>query len=219
MATDLSAMLQPMTQDERSWKAAFTGEFQLIAYLLHSLRNNSGETGVFTPESQYWDRAFLLILFKPNNTINLQYRWFASIQGLLNSPADSLVENTHQLTDEFHQLTDPYRADMVYNPAGKILVAIGAVSPEGYARYVARGHNLDASMRLLRLQMDIYSKRVREKDIEAYLEKTPSDLRDPYHNKPFHWDPSKRELWFEGIDAKSKDTTTLGNKRVGVRIR
>ena len=216
--TPLSEMLRPMTQEERSWKAAFTGEYQFAANLFRTLKNHTGESGFLASDNQYWDRAFSLVLYKSNNTINLQYRWFAVSQGLIDSPANKLVENAHQLNEEYRKMADPFRVDRAYNPVGKILFAIGAVPPETYARYIARGHNLDASMRLLRLQRDIYSKKVSAKDIETYLEKSPLDLLDPYRNTPYRWDASKRELWFEGVDPKSKDTTTLGDKRVGVRL-
>lgn len=213
----LAGMLRPLTSEEKDFKGAFSGEFQWGAHMYATLRNQQSEHGFFTGESRLWDRAASSMLYKPNATINLQYQWVARMQALTDAPAHSLAETVQQIDGDFGKFTNPFRVDMVYNPVGKILVAIGASSPQSHARYISRVHNLDGYMRLLRMQMDIYSKKVAVKDVGSHLERSPADLFDPYRNQPFRWEPTKRELWFEGINPKSENNVTT-NQRIGVRI-
>lgn len=213
----LAGMLKPLAPEEKDYKKAFSGEFQWGAHMYATLRNQQSEYGFFTRESRLWDRVASSVFYRPNATINLQYQWFARMQALADAPAYSLSETVQQIDGEFGKLTNPYRVDIVYNPVGKILVAIGASSPQSYARYISRVHNLDGYMRLLRMQLVIYGKKVAVKDIGSYLEKSPADLFDPYRNQPFRWEPFKRELWFEGINPKSENNVTT-NQRIGVRI-
>ena len=213
----LAGMLKPLTSEDKDYKKAFSGEFQWGAYMYATLRKQQSEYGFFTSESHFWDRAASSMLYKPNATINLQYQWVVRMQALADAPAHLLPETVQQIDGEFGKFTNPFRVDMVYNPVGKILVAIGASSPQSQARYISRVHNLDGYMRLLRMQLDIYVKKVPVKDIGSYLEKSPADLFDPYRNQPFRWDPDKRELWFEGINPKGENKVTT-NQRIGVRI-
>jgi len=212
----LAGMLKPFTSEEKDYKKAFSGEFQWGAHMYATLHNQQSEYGFFTGESRLWDRAASSMLYKPNATINLQHQWAVRMQALTDVPAHSLAETVQQIDGEFSKFTNPFRVDMGYNPVGKILVAIGASSPQSHARYIGRVHNLDGYMRLLRMQLDIYGKKVPVKDIGSHLENSPADLFDPYRNQPFRWDPDKRELWFEGINPKGKDT--LDHQRIGVHI-
>lgn len=217
VAANLAEMMRPLTAEERNWKGALMGEFQWVAYLYASLRNHGGEYGFFSQEKHFWDRALAVLFYKPNATVNLKYRYFEKVLVLTDAPAHALADSARQVSADLGEITNPFRVGIVYNPVGKILVAIAEVSPEGYARYVARTHNLDGTMRLLRLQMGIYGKKVPVKDIGSHLEKSPADLFDPYRNQPFRWEPSKRELWFEGINPKSENNVTT-SQRIGVRI-
>lgn len=217
VTTMLAEMVKPLTSEESSWKSAFIGEFQWVAYLSSSLRNHKGEYGFFTEKNQIWDRIVSTVLYKPNATVNLQYRYFEKLSQLADTPAHALADALRRVDAEHNAIANPFRADIVYNPTGKILVAIGAVSPSGYVRYVARTHNLEGAMRLLRLQLGIYSKKVAVKDVGTFVEKSPAELLDPYTNKPFRWDLSKREFWFEGINPKSENNATT-EQRIWVRI-
>ena len=188
-----------------------------MAYLYASLRNHDREYGFFSQEKHFWDRALAVLFYKPNATVNLKYRYFEKVLVLADTPARTLADTARQIDADISEITNPLRVNIVYNPVGKILVAIAAVSPEGYARYVARTHNLDGTMRLLRLQMDIYGKKVAMRDVGSHLDKSPTDLLDPYTDKPFRWEPTKRELWFEGVNPKIKKGETT-NQRIWVRI-
>jgi hypothetical protein len=164
-------------------------------------------------------RAVHSVLYKPNATINMQYRALENEMVLVETPAHLLVETARQIASELAVLQDPLRIDMVYNPVGKVLVEnLGELITGPYAKYISRVHNLDGQMRLLRVQLDIYHKKVAVSNIRSYLEKSPSDLLDPYRNKPFRWEPTTRELWFEGVNPKS-ETDALTNQRIGYASR
>jgi hypothetical protein len=213
----LVEMSRSLTSEEKDWKGVFASEFQWVVYMYASLRNHDGERGLFNDERRPWDRLLLKMFYSPNATINLQNGYSEKLQALADKPAHALADIARQVDNDFGEITNAFRADMVYNPVGKILAAIGAQSPQRYARYIARTHNLDGSVRLLRVQLDINRKKVAAKNIGLYLERSSVDLLDPYRSKPFRWDYSRRELWFEGIDPKSEGLLTA-DQRIAVRI-
>jgi hypothetical protein len=109
----------------------------------------------------------------------------------------------------------------VFNHSGHTMLAGAVIEKKAYKRFFAHVHNMDARGRLLRLQLDIYQKKLTPEKIGSYLEQSPNELLDCYRNKPFRWDVAKRELWFEGVDTKLKkdDTSKVkANQRVGIRI-
>ncbi|HJX10552.1 MAG TPA: hypothetical protein VJ733_08620 [Candidatus Binatia bacterium] len=218
VAVYLTEMMKPLSAEERSMRGAFISEYQLAAFLYSSLRNPENVywgTLVIVGQDKYsWLRTFAALFYKPNATINLHYKYIEKYLVLDDAPAHMLMDAARRVDNDFGDITNMVRLDMAYNPIGKIIFAEEAVTP---VKYIARIHNLDGSMRLLRLQLAIYSKNVAVKDVGSFLENSQADLFDSYRNQPFRWEPTTRELWFEGINPQSNDALAT-NLRIGVRI-
>lgn len=214
-ATPLGEMTKSMTADERSWARPLESEFRALAHLYVLVREQTGQ-GVFSREAQWWDRFLTWAFYRPNATINLQYRYFERLQPLMDISARELADTANALQRRFEVVVDLMRMDMVYNPVGKLLVAIATPSPESYARYIGRVHNLDGQIRLLRLQVQIVNENRSGTDIADVIENAPVGLLDPYREQPFRFESSPGEIWFEGIDPSGDGTSP--SKRIGVQI-
>ncbi len=207
----LSAMLLPLSQQELDWSGVLRSTcFQPEVHVFLDQTNKYAASGRAT-------RWFSYLIYRPNATINLLYQYVDKIQVLGSVPGYALIDTTHQLNGDYVKVNNVYRADAIYNFAGKILVAVAAQPPERMAKNIARIHNLEGAQRLLHLQLDIVRDRVTQQGIDAYLAKSAVALYDPYRNQPFRWDSVKHELWFEGINPGGKSTLSL-DQRIAIRI-
>jgi len=203
----LTARLAPMTAaltpEEKDWKAAINGELQRQAYLYGRVAKTPVHWNL-----RGWRDAFgglaANAFLKPDDSINRCFQYFDTLQSLNAVPAYHLIDQTKALHKDFVKTVDIVRLDLAYNPYGKILLAIGAASPETIARTIARTHNLDGAVRLLNLQLEIYTRKPPLKDIEAFVVKASGTLYQPFDYAPMHWNAESHELSFQGIDPHGK---------------
>lgn len=202
-------MLTELTAAELSMRNVWRAEASLGIHTVFSLdqqlkqpRNTRMSEG-----TSLWDTTLDHLPFKPNATANLMAEYWQAMIEESESPAGDILNGAQRLRPRLTELAKIPRWDLVYNPAGKILVAIGAQDPETWLRYSARLHNLKGRVRLVRLQYDLYQSRIPVDRLPAYL--AAADHRDPYQNQAMHWDAASGDLYFLGIaeqgDALARD--------------
>jgi hypothetical protein len=209
-------MLTPLSADERNWNWQVMSDFQQFADLLLNIPNETGMEGI-DPEMWALDWLPQRLVYKRRASVNLLYRQRQYGLTIATAPGDDYIGAIERTRDAVAATTRIPRLDMIYNPVGKVLIAIAEPSYL-YARYAARSHNLEGKIRLVRLQIEMDRQHVPMDAIERHLETSPAELRDPYLKKPMRWDSTTRELWFDGVDPMGKGNPAELNHRIAVRI-
>ncbi|WP_223789384.1 hypothetical protein [Marinicella meishanensis] len=183
----LLAMVPRLTQAETNMRTVFQHEFKHGIDLF----DQAEQTG----ELQYlgW-----FDLFQPNATHNLAYE--LSTRPLLAMSALSAQEFHQQHSRGAWDLTTDdafsWSPTTLYNPTGKMLLSIATPA---YADYVARVHDLDGMLALLRLKIEI--KLNPETDVAAVI--ASSQERNPYTQQPMGHDAAGKRIHFACADGTS----------------
>ncbi len=221
-------MLTPLSMAERDWEQPFTHVFQVRAdgyrNLSTSFITNIREVILHKSDGNQSDwevkKIALLspFLYRPHATVNVVHHRWKNVLLAAAAPGDKFLDAIRQVVDANATIAQvPRGLAMIDNYVGKSLAA--AETADSYlASYVARVHNLEGRMRLVQMQLELYRQHVPAEAIEGYLEQSPAELRDPYLKKPMHWDSATRELWFDGIDSKSKSKIPELNHRITAHI-
>ncbi len=135
--------------------------------------------------------------FQPNATHNLAYE--LSFQSLLAMSTLSPKEFHQQQSGTRNQLqvdAFSWSPTSLYNPTGKMLLSIATPA---YADYVARVHDLDGMLALLRLKIEI------KLNPETSVADTvaASKERNPYTGEAMNYDVAGQRIYFDCADRTS----------------
>jgi hypothetical protein len=178
----------------------FAGEYRFIQAGLDQIPAQHDDLSYLIydrgEKSSVWRRAFeeiALILYKINATKNL-----AAENAIQNSKmADAGPHNlkaARLLRDEWlerHYGFPEHLTSWAYNPFGKIMNSAGALS---YDDYLARGYDMDAFQRLVRLGYEIRRQNVPQSFIADFMKQNPAWATHPVDGSPFVFDPTKHEI-------------------------
>jgi hypothetical protein len=84
----------------------------------------------------------------------------------------------------------------LFNPAGNFLLWSGGVWP--YGSYGPRVVDLEGLRRVALLASELRARGVKPAEIPSAL--AAGEIRDPYSEQPFGWDPKSASLMFTGIE-------------------
>lgn len=91
--------------------------------------------------------------------------------------------------------TDGLTWDFLYNPVGKIIV-----NPRAQLTSFTHCRALDGLLRLVSLQIELRTRKIPDKDIEAFLAKEPRNT-NPLTGKPMVWNDKERLLTLSDTDG------------------
>lgn len=180
-AATLAEALRPLDPAERALTPALRTELALSASALEpALRR--GEHKIYGV-----DAKLLRPLYKHNATVNMIYRVTRAWSDVDNAPAPELGAAFIQVKEAEPEFS---ARRLIYNPVGKVLFFnnLPRLTP-----YFERIHDTDALVRLVALQAEIVAQDVKPEDVPAFAKRSA----DPYTGKPFAWDASTKQLWFE----------------------
>ncbi len=155
-------------------------------------------------ERLLWSKHLAGLFYKPQATTNLSAEGFEQLAGLANTAPAGFVARRDRLRAEFTE-AGAFRADMVYNPFGKILVEIARPH---YDDYVARVFDLAAYVNLVRAQLEIRLATVPPDGVQAFLSNAGAETRNPYDGTPFTWDAATGTLSFQPQTQRFRDWGT-----------
>jgi hypothetical protein len=97
--------------------------------------------------------------------------------------------------------------DILYNPAGKLLVYDIGEGPTTFASYRSRVSDLDGLVRLVTLQWLIKRGGVRPEDVPTLLRQAEPGRMNPYSGESMNWDSERGVLWFKryGMNRHESD--------------
>lgn len=195
-AVALLEAVTPMNAEERRLKGVLDGETRFAFDML-------GQEVWAMPYGGIWEKLLYQLTLKRNATQNqmfsLNREWLTADA----VPAYSYLAVEQQVLERLRQGTPQMISlDMIYNPAGKVMAAIG--SHDMWASYFRRVIDADGLLRLVSLQVQIAAQGVQEADIPAFLAKADPKYHDPYTGKPMQWS-KERGLHFRGYSDRLPD--------------
>lgn len=148
-------------------------------------------TGVWADTANFLGRKAVRL----NATYNMRFRHLRKLADLNRQGGMALVAQQAEVEEEQRtiHLGDPRH--YLYNPAGKITVAVGASSAQ--ASYGYRMQDLLGFSRMVELQRRLAADQVSGDAVAAYIEKSGAELPDPYTGRAFRYDASQRKIFMD----------------------
>lgn len=214
-------ILQPLSAEALSSKAVLNSERAFTVRSLLYVDNLSKEDRELIFEGQGFLSSTLQgHFYKPNASANRYIRILASY-GLVEhtAPAPKLLDYVQNVLDVKQQEHGGIGLDIIYNPVGKIVIAISS-SFQSYIYYAARPHNLDCTRRLVVTQLDLKTKRLPVSKITAYLAALPKDLRNPYNGNSPAWDAKAKSISFMCMarDSEAREKSGILSQKIEVEL-
>lgn len=187
---------------------AFAGEFRFHTFVQRQTQS-AIDTHWQPPDTTYAGRWWGRILgplegrfYKFNATENLDARNMTELASFA-----ELDPSTFSTWQARYQRWEQGAADFmsvrsVYNPIGKILVAIAAPA---YKNYLLRPYDGAALQRLVRLSFEIRRHEVSPSDVEAFMRAHPEWSTHPIDGRPFVWHAAAAEIAIQPIAQQPKD--------------
>ena len=188
--------------DTREWNIgkAFGSEFRFHSFIYLQTQTLGAADwqppGNADSRVRHWFNRVILNpigerLFKLNATENLDAKLMNQLAGFAAiNPATFAAERARYrkwADDNAHFL----RLRTVYNPTGKILVAIAAPA---YEQYVLRPYDTAALQRLVRLSLEIRRHLVAPSGMTAFMTKHREWSTHPADGRSFSWNPTTGEI-------------------------
>lgn len=187
---------------------AFAGEFRFHSFI-HRQTQAAIDSHWQPPDTTYawrlWGRVLGPIegrFYKLNATENLDAKAMTELAGFaaLNPSTFPTWQARYQQWE--HGFTDFVSVRTVYNPIGKILVAIAAPA---YKNYLLRPYDGAALQRLVRLSFEIRRQQVVPSGVEAFMKLHPEWSTHPVDGRPFVWHATVREIAIQPLGQQPAD--------------
>jgi hypothetical protein len=205
--SSLDHVLGPLTLpfDLKDYRigSAFGAEFRGTAALYRII---AGANAPANSKSFSWrqrtSNAFQVHFFKLNASQNMSAaraaRWAALADSEPSQFLSSRSANREWLThNDLH-----FSLGYLYNPIGKILIAIATPQNDTYP---LRVYDVAAYQRLVYLVFQIKRQQIATPDVAAFLEAHPEWSTHPVDGKPFRWNAETGELGVNTLGEHSRD--------------
>lgn len=181
--SNLQLLLNPITHEDANIDSAIKADFQVMINSIDQFLDLMTNTGSI--------KQFLLYpLTQSTATINLFYQqhYKPAIRLSQMSPAD-FYEHTQTPAKPFK-----FSRLNPYNLGGKFNLS----NPWQYSAYIGRVHDLNGLYLLVQLQLEL--KTATPNDLISTL--NTSNVKNPYTQKPFDYDITKKELGFRCFEVR-----------------
>lgn len=144
-----------------------------------------------------------LRFFKLHATDNLEARYYRKVIAIVDGPPRALAESRSGQVGKRNCLSTP-RIGCLYNPVGRILVAVGALN---YRQYALWAYDVAALQRMVRLAYAVRVRKIPLRQIVPFMERHPQWSTHPVNGNAFAFDLRKRRLSVErlGYAARGKN--------------
>ncbi len=134
--------------------------------------------------------------FQKQATENRDARAKARLMKILNDSPSSLVESVHaeDRSPEFS-----FGLDYLYNPVGKVLVAIGL---SAYLDYGLRAYDVAAVQRMLRLAYEVRFRQISVGEVHGFQSSQPEWARHPVSGEVFDFDSGTGRLSLKPVGPR-----------------
>jgi hypothetical protein len=215
---NIVSFLSEPTLSEWNIGKVFASEFRFHSFIFRQSEALSvvGWQASDSSDSRLWrwfNRVFLnpigRCFFKLNATENRDARLMNELAGFAAIDPTTFAAQRVRYKEWESENTDFVRPGIIYNPIGKILVAIGAPA---YTDYPLRPYDAAALQRLVRLSLEIRRKEIAASAIPAFMKQHPEWSTHPADGHSFSWKPTTGEV---AVHAVAKQAS---NRRFSVQI-
>ena len=180
-------LLQPLTVAERDFSYSLDAELRSEAQMFNKTNSDiKTDHRNFRALRGYFDTLF----FKNNATLNTAFVYYHDLAQSGELSGKDYENAKRRIEDKDQHFLGPR---LIYNPIGKILVAI---SVPGYLGEVDKIRDLDGLLRLAQLQFLIKQQGINDGAIPQFLQNADKPLANPYTSQPMAWDSRTRHLFF-----------------------
>jgi hypothetical protein len=191
----------PLTNAERSLRRCMVGEWMMTSGLARSLE------GYYRPEvaeeiankDGHWGRRLFASvarpLYQPQDSINRYAEVYFHLGELLDAPLDR-YEEARAAAAGFSARTaeDAWPPRSLYNVLGSWILSEAITD---YSKYGARIADIEGVRRAALAAVTLRAAKVDAADVARAL--ATSDLRNPYHGRPFVWSATDSAIQFIGL--------------------
>jgi hypothetical protein len=193
---ELAAILEPFDIDDWRIGSALAADYRLADASLRPivLANSPFELSPARPSSWFERQGNRISahFFKLHATENLLAELTTKQIALANTEPPDFTAQLALVRDAEKRAREDIGHNVLYNPVGRVLVAIAANDQAG--DYAARMLD-DASMqRLVRCELAIRAEHIAAGDVPEFLEAHPMWCTHVIPGHPFHWDAKTHEL-------------------------
>jgi hypothetical protein len=195
----LSTVLTPLTDDERSLVGPLTREFDAFAALIGDLRNPKNTPGLVSSSpaegSVAGELPFHFIKYNP--TLNAQWRV------LTEKIALSRGSCTHFLSGAtaFKSHGAVSLGSILYNPIGNTMSGVAA--PTGI-EYMHAMCDLDGMIRIVELQLQARLQHVKNEQLAQFALNGGSRYANPFTGQPMHFDVAHQTMDFQPLAERDR---------------
>jgi hypothetical protein len=199
----LGRMLAPFDLKDYRIGSAFGAEFRGTAALYRTI---AGADAFANSKTSSWGQrtlnAFQVHFFKLNATQNMSAVRAARWAALADSEPSQFFRNRDANRDWLKNNNLHFSIGFLYNPIGKILVAIATPQNDAYA---LRVYDVAAYQRLVYLAFQLKRQHVATADVASFLSAHPEWSTHPLDGKPFRWNAESEELAVHTLGEHSHD--------------
>ena len=205
---NMDAFLPEFAPSDWDISNAFAAEFRVHLFMyrqVQALSEDHWQPPDATGAARMWNRLLSPIeghFFKINATKNLNAKLMTELaRGAALDP--STFSTKQARLREFEQADADFMSlKTVYNPIGKILVAIAAPA---YNDYVLRPYDAAALQRLVRLSFEIRRRQIAPSAVPEFMKLHPEWSTHPADGRPFVWKPSTGEIAIQPVARQPED--------------
>jgi len=196
----------------RDWNigSAFAAEFRLHAFTYRQMQvliddHWQPPDSLASRGSRVWNRVLNPIerqLYKTNATENLDARLMDELAGFAALNPTTFAADQARVRRWERNNADFVSIGTIYNPIGKILVAMGV---NAYTNYIFRPYDAAALQRLVRLSFEIRRQRITPAEIPGFMKLHPEWSTHPADGRPFLWNPDIHEIAIQPVAQQQAD--------------
>ncbi|MDR2174015.1 MAG: hypothetical protein LBE32_07445 [Burkholderiales bacterium] len=206
-ALEWREMLMPLSHEQYRLRSAIKGEIRFMHNVLPTMKKRVSyqeeverldvvcpfiktDTGTCSAWRVWLKQNFQTFFFQPNATFNYGVPFFKTWLSLTDLPWKEYIEQRDEALAPLAVRSEP-GIGWIYNPVGK------GQSHYIYLwdTYVGRLHDLDAYLRMVRLQLELRLKKIPSEEISAFIEQLDEAYCAPCSD--FSWDAETRMLSFQ----------------------
>jgi hypothetical protein len=191
--------------------SVFASEFRFHSFIYRQTQAlyGSGWQSPDGSDSRVWRWFTRLLLnpigewfFKFNATENLDARLMNQLAGFAAIDPATFTAQRARYKKWASENADFLKLRTIYNPTGKILVAIGAPA---YENYPLRPYDAAALQRLVRLGLEIRRQQIAPSAIPAFMKLHPEWSTHPADGRSFTWNPTTSEVAIHTVAQQASD--------------
>ena len=187
---------------------AFAAEFRVHTFLYRqtqALIDNHWQPPGTSRASRLWNRVLGPIeghFYKINATENLSAKVMNELTGFAALDPSTFSTEQARFSKWEQANADFFSVCTIYNPIGKVLVAIAAPA---YENYILRPYDAAALQRLVRLSLEIRRQRIAPAEIAEFMKLHPEWSTHPADGRSFAWKQTTGEIAIHPVARQPAD--------------